>query len=152
MMLANKTVLILCAVLACMSLNVAGSVSDNNLLPVDSSSAPLADNTRQTIDQATSEQESKSELESGDEGEYNDASAHLRLYYKSNSPFKYVSHEIEQKYDDQPEYGLERSGLYGGSSRYYPEPNDYQQQEKKRRTMLNLHYHGNSIDGLGRLS
>ena len=120
-------------------------------------------------------------------GKNDDSASHLRLFYKSNSPSRSISHRLEHKYlkndpivlsqnrQDTGAYKLiqapypsiysnnpyisqqqlENLQLFqsGPIDPVYSNQNDNaakKDEEKNMHTMLNLHYHGKSIDGLGK--
>ena len=104
--------------------------------------------------------------------EKNDDS-HLRLYYKSNSPSQSISHELEHRFVKSPNYRFDQrinqentnfqpklnaefgnpSAMFGQNMQFAAQPQDQQNlfldsTGKNKQTMLNLHYHGNSFQGL----
>lgn len=102
--------------------------------------------------------------------------AHLRLYYKSNSPGRSVSHELEHRFVKNPAFQYNqrlRQEANGFQPKFntqldlnYYDPrnnllsnlplnqnlnnnqNMFYDANKNKQTMFNLHYHGNSLDGL----
>jgi hypothetical protein len=109
--------------------------------------------------------------------------SHLRLFYKSNSPGRTVSHELEHRFiknpsfqfnqrlshesnNFQPKYPQQAQpasfDLNNFDPRFYLTTNNNPQMQQpllnknnpfvdpnrnnKQQTMLNLHYHGNSLD------
>ena len=104
--------------------------------------------------------------------EKNDDS-HLRLYYKSNSPSQSISHELEHRFVKSPNYRYESQQQGAGNfqskldfaappapfaplnNMQFVQPAAEQQNlfldanGKNKQTLLNLHYHGNSFQGLG---
>lgn len=104
--------------------------------------------------------------------------SHLRLYYKSNSPGRTISHELEHRFIKNPnnyqynhrlsqemvnnfQPALQSSPQFDNLNNFIDprqfllnqanmmpqQPNIYA--DRNKQTMLNLHYHGNSLDGLG---
>jgi len=89
----------------------------------------------------------------------NDGS-HIRLYYKSNSPDRSISHELEHRLVKNPTYqfntgraqqtddfnlplyknSLQNDQIQGIANTMRPELYN-----KNKQTLLNLHYHGNSL-------
>ena len=86
--------------------------------------------------------------------------SHLRLYYKSNSPSQSISHELEHRYVKSPNYKFTQetsnfrpNSNFGQNGPFSPVVNDQpniflDSTDKNKQTMLNLHYHGNSFQGL----
>lgn len=93
--------------------------------------------------------------------------SHLRLFYKSNSPDRSISHEMEHRllknpniqYVNriQPESNFQAKFLPQYTMNYLDprifsafKPNNdlIQAANRNKQTLLNLHYHGNSIPGL----
>jgi hypothetical protein len=110
-----------------------------------------------------------------------ESAAHLRLFYKSNSPVREVSNELEHRFfNNYPSQSRYESNIgqnsyygqnYGNNNPYEVQLQQFQQQyqlpqgfrrqamniastldnqDRNRHTMLNLHYHGNSVDGLSK--
>ena len=93
-----------------------------------------------------------------DENSENKDDSHLRLYYKSNSPSQSISHELEHRYVKSPNYRFNQDvATFRPNSNtqniQFSPPVDQQSiyldtNGKNKQTMLNLHYHGNSFQGL----
>jgi hypothetical protein len=89
----------------------------------------------------------------------NDGS-HLRLYYKSNSPDRSISHELEHRLVKNPTYQFNSGRVQQIDDFNSPLfKNNFQNDQlqgiantvrpdlynKNKQTLLNLHYHGNSL-------
>lgn len=86
----------------------------------------------------------------------NDDSAHFRLYYKSDSPGRSLSHELEHRYIKNPmqRQHYQPSSYQDKLNSFFDSleqanklsySNDFNNNNKKnKKTTLNLHYHGNS--------
>lgn len=90
--------------------------------------------------------------------------AHLRLYYKSNTPDRSISHEMEhrlvknpvfqynqqagqQQNSFQPKYNTQFDlSYFDPRGNILPLQQNFGFEPKNRQTLLNLHYHGNSMN------
>lgn len=104
--------------------------------------------------------------------------AHFRLFYKSNTPERSISHQLEHRYFKNPNANNYYSNG-AGPSQYFVNPNQYNNngfalnnqfmwpvnrmvnnpmsfkpksylnpESKNRQTMLNIHYHGQNLEDL----
>ncbi|RNA29815.1 hypothetical protein BpHYR1_029248 [Brachionus plicatilis] len=120
-------------------------------------------------------QNGKSNLDSASSGTFDDDAlrknddSHLRLFYKSNTPDRSISHEMEHRLmknpnieyvnrihpgsSFQPKFHTQFSMNYLDPrtqifSAFKPNNDLFQATNRNKQTLLNLHYHGNSIPGL----
>ena len=101
----------------------------------------------------------------------NDGS-HFRLFYKSNTPERSISHQLEHRYFKNPNSNLYTNGLnVPALNQYFTNPSQYNGgfafndryawplnkmnprqksysnlENKSRQTMLNIHYHGQNTE------
>lgn len=138
-----------------------------NLIPTDSLENSLEKPLKSTS--ASSASSSASSLPyddiSGSDNDKNDDDSHIRLYYKSNSPNQYISQELEHRFSKNSNYPYnQRLNLQPKLSNQFDLNNYYRNypynqlpsaqsyfmdnNNKNKHTMLNLHYHGNTVDGI----
>jgi hypothetical protein len=138
-----------------------------NLIPTDSLENSLEKPLKSTS--ASSASSSASSLPyddiSGSDNDKNDDDSHIRLYYKSNSPNQYISQELEHRFSKNSNYPYNQrlspqpklSNQFDLNNYYrnypynqLPSAQSYfmDNNNKNKHTMLNLHYHGNTVDGI----